>query len=143
MEVTMSLSWTKKRHSAKKRRGTAAVEFAVVAPVLFLLMLGMIEIGRGVMVAQSLTSAARCACRKAIVDGSTSTTVTDAVATALAGTGISVYNVVVSPANPSSAATGATVTVTINTTYRNVSWVPLPRYLASATIARSCMLPHE
>lgn len=139
----MSLSWTKRRRLANRRRGAAVVEFAVVAPVFILLVLGVIEVGRGVMVAQSLTSAARCACRKAIADGATAANVTDAAATALAGTGISPYTVVTTPSNPSSAAAGATVTVTVSAAYRDVSWVPMPAYLADTTIVRSCVLPHE
>ena len=38
----------------KQRRGAAAVEFAIVAPVFFLLVFGMIEYGRMVMVQQVL-----------------------------------------------------------------------------------------
>ncbi len=128
---------------AKRRRGAAIVEFAVVAPVFILLVLGMLEFGRGVMVLQSLTHAARSACRKAIVDGGTAQTTTNAVATALAGTGISGYVVQVSPANPSSAGEGDAVTVTISVAYSNVSWIPMPKYLGNATIAASCVLPHE
>jgi hypothetical protein len=41
------------------RRGVAAVEFAVVAPVLFTLMLGVWEVGRLIQVQQVLQNAAR------------------------------------------------------------------------------------
>jgi Flp pilus assembly protein TadG len=35
------------------RQGTTAVQFAVVAPVMFAVILGIIEIGRGLMVSTS------------------------------------------------------------------------------------------
>lgn len=55
---------------AAKRRprwGTAAVEMAFVVPVLGLIMLGMFELSRGVMVRQLLTGAARKGCRTGII----------------------------------------------------------------------------
>src|SRR5947207_1682787 len=47
------------------RQGTAVVEFAIVAPLLFSVVLAIMEFGRGIMVAESLGGAARAACRAA------------------------------------------------------------------------------
>jgi Flp pilus assembly protein TadG len=55
------------------------VEFALVAPVLVLLVFGMIEFGRMVMVQQVLTNAAREGARVAILSSSTDAQVTSAV----------------------------------------------------------------
>lgn len=55
----------KRATRSRKRRGAAAVEFAVVAPVLFLMIFGLIEFGRMIMVQQALTNAAREGCRTA------------------------------------------------------------------------------
>ena len=49
------------------RNGVAAVEFAFVAPVFFLLVLGLVEMGRMMMVQLSLTNAAREGCRMAVI----------------------------------------------------------------------------
>ena len=38
----------------RDRRGSSVVEFALVAPVFFLLMIGIIEVGRALMVQQVL-----------------------------------------------------------------------------------------
>jgi Flp pilus assembly protein TadG len=46
-----------------KRKGVAAVEFAIVAPLLCMAFLGMIEIGRAIQVQQVLTNAVREGCR--------------------------------------------------------------------------------
>ena len=60
----------------RNRGGAAAVEFALVAPVFFGFTLGMVEIGRGVMVQQILTNASREGCRQAVLDGATGSAVT-------------------------------------------------------------------
>ena len=51
------------------------VEFAIVAPFLMLMLLGMIEFGRALTLKQSLTAAAREACREASLPGSTTSSV--------------------------------------------------------------------
>jgi Flp pilus assembly protein TadG len=48
------------------RRGTAAVEFAILAPFLTILILGTFELARGIMVKQILNDAARKGCRTGI-----------------------------------------------------------------------------
>jgi Flp pilus assembly protein TadG len=55
--------------NAKRRRrtATAVVEFAVVVPVLVLLMMGQFELSRGMMVRQVLCGAARKGCRTGIL----------------------------------------------------------------------------
>jgi Flp pilus assembly protein TadG len=50
------------------RSAVAAVEMAFVVPVLALIMLGMFELSRGVMVRQILTGAARKGCRTGILN---------------------------------------------------------------------------
>ena len=50
---------------SRTRRGAVIVELAIIAPVLIAMMLGMIELGRAIMVRQTLTSAARKAARDA------------------------------------------------------------------------------
>ena len=57
-----------KRHN---RRGAAIVEMALVLPIFFGVVLGIVEFGRAMMVSQMVTNAAREATRLAIIDGST------------------------------------------------------------------------
>ena len=56
---------------SKRRRGAAMVEMAVCFPIFMLMLLGIIEFGRALMVSQLLTAAAREGCRVAIIDGAT------------------------------------------------------------------------
>ena len=59
------------------------VEMALVMPVFFLVVLGIIEFGRAMMVSNLVTSAAREGARMAVVDGSTNSEVTGAINTFL------------------------------------------------------------
>jgi len=54
------------RQLGERRSGAAAVEFAVIAPLLFAIVFGMIELGRAYMVQHLLDETARRACRKAV-----------------------------------------------------------------------------
>lgn len=49
-----------------RRRSIAAVELACVAPLLALILVGMFELSRGVMVKETLSNSARKACRTGI-----------------------------------------------------------------------------
>jgi Flp pilus assembly protein TadG len=53
------------------RRGAAMVEMAVCFPIFMLMIMGIIEFGRGLMVSQLLTNAAREGARDSIVDSTT------------------------------------------------------------------------
>src|SRR3954452_10155483 len=94
----------------RNRRAAAAVEFAVVAPVFLLLVFGMIEYGRMVMVQQIITNASREGARTAVLDGSTTSSVQTAVNNYLTAGSISGATVTVNPNPPSNAQYGDPVT---------------------------------
>ena len=77
------------RRRQRGRPGAAAVEFALVAPLLVMLVLGMIEFGRMMMVEQILTNAAREGARKAVLPGVTKTQVESAVDSYLQNSSVS------------------------------------------------------
>jgi hypothetical protein len=58
--------------SRRRGRGQALVEFAIVAPIFFLLLFSIIEFGRYVYTVQVLNNAAREGARYAIVHGAQS-----------------------------------------------------------------------
>ena len=70
--------------SYRRKRGAAAVEFAIVAPLFFMLLFGMIEYGRCVLVQQMLTNASREGARRGVLDGTTTQDVVDVVQSYLA-----------------------------------------------------------
>lgn len=129
----------------KQRRGAAAVEFAVVAPVFFLLVFGMIEYGRMVMVQQIIVNSAREGCRQAVLDGSTTSGVQSTVITSMASGNITITasNVTVSPNPPSNAAFGDPVTVSVTVPFSQVSWLPSPMYLGGKSMTASTTMRRE
>jgi Flp pilus assembly protein TadG len=127
----------------RKRRAAAAVEFAVVAPVFFLLVFGMIEYGRMVMVEQIITNASREGARAAVLDGATTASVTSAVNGYLASGSISGATVTVSPDPPTSAQYGDPVTVTVSIPFSQVSWLPSPMYLGATTLTQATVMRRE
>ena len=129
----------------KQRRGAAAVEFAVVAPVFFLLVFGMIEYGRMVMVQQIIVNSAREGCRAAVLDGSTSSGVKSTVVTAMASGNITITtsNVTINPPSPADAEFGDPVTVTVTVPFNQVSWLPSPMYLGGKSMTASTTMRRE
>lgn len=127
-----------------KRRGASAVEFAIVAPVLFLLIFGMIEYGRMIMVQQIITNASREGAREAVLDGATTTTVTDQVRAYLLGTSIDPNDVDVTfNVAPQSATAGDAVTVTLTIDFADVSWLPGQWFLSNTTMRAQTTMRRE
>jgi len=131
------------RSCRRNRRGAAAVEFAVVSPVLFLLIFGMIEFGRMVMVQQVITNAAREGARKGVLDGSTNSDVTTVVSNYLTSANITGATTTVTPTNPSNATYGGTVTVSVSVPYSSVSWLPHNFWLGSKTLTATSVMRRE
>lgn len=119
------------------------MEFAVVAPLFFLLLFGMVEVGRAIMVQQILTNASREGARLGVLDGTTTAQVTTFVNTYLANSAIGSATVVVSPDPPSSAGYGEPVTVTVSKPFNEESWLPSPIYLGGQTLSASTVMRRE
>jgi hypothetical protein len=127
--------------SYRKQRGAAAVEFAVVAPVFLLLVFGMIEYGRMVMVQQMLTNASREGARRAVLDGSSEADVRDVVRDYLTPAQVPVADsdITIMVGDPaavaalSSANFGDPIHVKVGINFGQVSWLPSPMYLSSST----------
>jgi Flp pilus assembly protein TadG len=127
---------------SNRRRGVAAVEFAIVAPVFFLLIIGIVEIGRAMMVQQVLINASRVGARRAITLSSSEQAVIDAVNEYTAGVGVEGVSVAVAP-NPATAAAGTSITVDVEIDYSEVSWLPAPWFLGGKQLAASSVMRKE
>lgn len=68
----MTSRWQQRQTTARPRTGQALVEFALVAPIFFLLVFGIIEGGRFILYYETLSNATREGARYAIVHGSNS-----------------------------------------------------------------------
>lgn len=131
------------RSCRRNRRGAAVVEFAVVSPVFFLLVFGMIEYGRMVMVQQLLTNAAREGARVGVLDNSTASDVTTAVNNYLTAANINNATITCNPSTPSSATYGQPVTVTVSVPFSQVSWLPSPMFLGGTTMTAQSAMRRE
>jgi Flp pilus assembly protein TadG len=146
---------TKRTRNVNQRRGGAAlVEFAVCLPVLVMIIMAIIEFGRGMMVSELLYDAARVGARQAIIAGNTNTTVTQSVTNFTTATSINSQSVTVTitvtpaagNANPgnqlASAHTGDTCIVQVQVPFNQVSFIP-GNYLAGKTLTGTCAMLHE
>ena len=130
--------------SGRTRRGAAVIEFAIVVPIFFLMVFGMIEFGRMVMVHQLLAGAAREGARQAIVNGTTAGDVEQTVRDFLTATSIDgqAASVSVTP-DPSTVGTGVAVTVATGIEFERVSWLPAPFFLQDLTLNAASTMRHE
>ena len=129
--------------SAKNRRAAAVVELAFTAPVLFLLVFGMIDVGRAVMVQNLLTNAARDGARSAVLDGATASEIQSRVTDYLAASSISGATATVSPNPLTLADLGDPVTVTVQVPFDSVSWLPSSMYFQGANLQATVVMRRE
>jgi len=120
-----------------------AVEFAVIGIPLFLILLGGIEFGRGLMTVQTMEESARAGVRAAMIRGVTAESIEAEVDRMLRVTGIDQYTVTVEPSNFKSADRFTPITVTVSATYDDISWIPVPRFLGGAKLIAQSTMPKE
>lgn len=137
------------------RRGAALVEMALVLPIFFGVVLGIVEFGRAMMVSQMVTNAAREATRLAIIDGSTNPDVegwveeflNDSINVAASDIAVTI-TVVAAPGNDDpngqvgNAQARDLVTVHISVPFDKVSYVP-GSYLNGKNLTAQSSMRHE
>ena len=124
------------------RKGAAAVEFAIVAPLFFLLVIGCIEFGRALMVQQVLTNSSRVGAREAITLTATESEAVTAANEFAAAASVTGTTVTVTP-NPSTASAGDMISVTVSVPFSSVSWVPAPWFMGGTTLDATSVMRKE
>lgn len=137
------------------RRGAALVETAFTLPVFFLVVLGIVEFGRAMMVSQIVTNGAREGARLAILDGSSNTEVEQAVRDFLqqalaVDPGSVTVTITVTPApnNPSPGNEVANAqmrdlcAVRVEVPFDDVSFIK-SKYLTDKNLVGYCAMRHE
>ncbi|TWT84836.1 TadE-like protein [Planctomycetes bacterium CA13] len=136
---------SKTRHQSirpSRRRGTSAVEFALIAPLMMGFTFALVEISRLNLVKQTATHATREGARVAVRPTATNDDVTARVNDELAVLGISDATVELKPSHIADAEPGAMVTVRVRVNTASLSWVPQffnfssPDLVAEATMRR-------
>ncbi len=112
------------RSLARNRVAVAAVEFAVIAPIMMLFTFGLIEVGRLMMVKNQAVQATREGARLAVRPTADSASVIERVNETLHS--LAIFNAVVEiePEVLASATPGSFVTVRVRIDPSTVSWVP-------------------
>ena len=117
------MSHRRRRHRIRLRsdRGQAAVEFALIAPILMVLLLGIIQAGIAFHDYLAVTDAARAAARQAVearIGGITAADVTTAATNAAADLDKTKLHVLLAnPTDPTFSTSGSTLTVTVTYPY--------------------------
>jgi len=139
----------------QRRRGAAMVEMAFILPIFIMMVFGVIEFGRAMMISQLVTNSARDGARLAIIDGSTNQSVTTAVTDFLnQSAGLNPADVTVAitvtagPGNPSpgndvaSAQGGDVCTVNVSIPFDKVTLTKAD-YLSGKNLTGFCAMRRE
>lgn len=127
----------------RARFGLAAVEFAVCLPLVLLLLLGAVDVGRAVVVQHSLVEAARAGCRLYTVKELTESDVEEIVDQCMAEAGISDYTTEFDPpAKADITAHMQPVTVTVSVPHEAVAWIP-SWFMSGRTIIGTSTMPAD
>lgn len=112
--------------------GTAAIEFGLIAPVFFGLLIGIVDVGRYMWTLNTMQYAIDQAVRAGVVQQLPEEDVTDLVKSSLVGLDAGAFNVDVD-------AGGSSLSITVNTTYAFL--FPLSSFRDSATISLRTEMP--
>lgn len=144
-----------RRQTEPRRRGAAIVEAALVLPIFFMVVLGIVEFGRAFMVIQLVQNGAREGCRKAVTGGYSNTTIINEIKSDLTAAGINSANVTVTitvtvePGNPAvsnndvtAATTKDLVKVVVTVPFNKVALIP-GNYMGAKTLTGRSTMRHE
>ena len=145
------------RNRRTQRSGAAVIEFAVCAPLLFLLILGLFEVGRYINAGEIATAASRFGAREATVAGANVASVTSRTQTYLQSSGIKPSAATITieseavagsnsfgaTSNLSAVPVGAAIRIRVNLQFSQVTWLPngffngiLPQTIPGVTVMR-------
>jgi Flp pilus assembly protein TadG len=136
----MPVSNRSHKHNRNSRRGAAAVEFAITAPVFFLFLLAAFEFGWLNVMRHTADNAAYEAARAAMVPGATAADATAKANTLLNIVGARGAKVSITPANITNSTTQVTVAVDLP---MNKNGLIVPRFTSQTTLHSESTLKTE
>lgn len=130
------------------------MEFAVVAPILFLVFFAIVEFGRAMMVLGAVTNAARAGARAGAATSGGYTSIQTGAQNAIKQSAISATPTIVIKVNgtevtsstdfTTNATTGSTITVKVSLPYSKVSWLPNGGFfLSNVTLSETASIRRE
>lgn len=114
--------------SFESRLGAVTLEFALIAPVVVAFFMGMFELGRAVMVKETLDNAARNGAKMGTMPGKTNTDVLTEIVGILQGKGLPTGKATVTvkvndvQADVSTASAGDKISVSVAIPAKDVTW---------------------
>ena len=138
----MNTTKTNRKTGARRdRKGVAAVEMAIVLPLFFMLIFGIVEFGRAMMCMQILTNAAREGARACAVSPLTKEEVETVCQEYASSCGINGLAVVVTP-DPTTVVRGEPVEVKVSISFQDVAFMP-PFYAKNAVLESASTMRKE
>lgn len=125
------------------RAGAATVEFAIVAPIMIMFMLGMVEVGGLMLIKNGAIHASREGARLAITPTATSIAVQQRVVEQMQQYSAAGVSVVITPAVLSTAEPGDMVTVRVEVDASAIGWITGAVQLPISTIAGETTMRRE
>lgn len=134
-----------KPQNSAGRRGAALVEFSIVLPVLLILLIGSVELGRGISVRGRCALAARAGARVySLRKTRTEADVRAIVAQIMTESGLKNYTVTLNPTPSPSIKQLDPVKVTVSVSAKDASWMSAPWFLGGETkISSTCAMPAD
>jgi Flp pilus assembly protein TadG len=131
------------RHK-RERRGAALVEFAVVLPLVLLLVLGAIELGHAIYVQHTLQEAARAGCRLySVKDQRTETDVRRMVDSVMTNAKLTGYTTKLEPTAATVVLQLDPLTVAVSVPYAEVAIFRKSWFLSNRVLTGSCTMPAD
>ncbi len=125
----------------RRRNAAAAVELAVVLPIFFLIIFGIVEFGRAMMAQQILINTAREGARACAVSSITAADVERVCKDYAAACGIDDIDVTVDP-DPTIVERGDPVAVSVSAGFTEVSWFS-PFWAGDAVLGSTASMRKE
>ena len=126
--------------NSQSRRGAITVEFAMTAPLLFIMLFGALELGHAKMVFKVTEAAAYEGARNGIVPGASVQEVHNGVNTILASSNIRDAAIIVTPSNLNQ--TTEFINVRVSVPYGSNTLMP-PFFTGGMVVERNCRLTRE
>lgn len=127
--------------TGQQKRGVTTVEFALTAPILFLLVFGGIELSRANMLMHTADIAVMAAARQGIVPGATNADCVAAAQAELDIAGITSFNLEVNPTQMNNGTTQVTANLTVPVNGKNGYF--LPQFFVGRSVFKTVTLQRE
>ena len=128
-----------------KHQGAVLVEFAILLPILVILLLGTIEAGWALYIQSTINDAARQGARMAVTQNVSTQTIVNSVDTILQTVNITptMRTITITPASVNLQSRGTAISIQVTVPYKNVSILPTSMFLGGVTLSSKVTMSKE